>query len=218
MVTFAAFLHDVADHKYDTPDSVVEEYLAKVWPDIENTIKKNEQNIGDWTVEKMMGVIRIVSFSKEKKWRCVHLGIIENIKDPKWKTAKIKTKNLTVEQRESFHNYGSHLGPEGKLVRDIVSDADKIEAIGRRGVERCWQYSEELWDKKLQADGIEDNEEAKTKWIKARVVEHYHEKLKLLGTEYIKTKSGKELASQLNKEMEDEVKQFATDEGIAWIE
>lgn len=166
----------------------------------------------------MMDVISIVSFSKEKKWRLLQLGLIESAEDPKWKSLEIDPKKLTDNEREIFRTYGEELAEEGQLVRDIVSDADKIEAIGLRGVERCWQYSEELWEKKIHSEGLSDDETAKSKWIKARVVEHYHEKLKILGSEYIKTESGKNLAVELNSEMELAVKKFADDEGIPWID
>ena len=165
-----------------------------------------------------MDVIQIVSFSKEKKWRLLKLGLIGSDEDPKWKSLEIDPKSLTAHQRELFRTYGEELGEQAQIVRDIVSDADKIEAIGLRGVDRCWQYSEELWEKKVHSEGLaHDDEEAKIKWIKARVVEHYHEKLKILGSEYIKTESGRKLADLLNSEMETAVRKFADEEGIPWI-
>ena len=59
------------------------------------------------------------------------------------------------------------LGPDGQLVRNIVSDADKLEAIGREGVNRCMEYSRA----KLKC------EEPK---LIQRLVEHCEEKLFLL--------------------------------------
>ena len=33
---------------------------------------------------------------------------------------------------------------EYEILRDIVSDADKLEAIGEAGVMRCYQYQQEV--------------------------------------------------------------------------
>jgi hypothetical protein len=149
MVTLAAYLHDVADHKYDTPDKIVSDYLTEEWANITKQIIDNGYVLGDWTIEKLMDIVKIVSFSKEKKWRLLKLGLITDNADPKWQSLEIDPSTLTQEQRDTFSKYGDELGQEGQIVRNIVSDADKIEAIGIRGVERCWQYSEELWEKKV---------------------------------------------------------------------
>jgi HD superfamily phosphodiesterase len=74
------------------------------------------------------------------------------------------------------------LGEEGRLVRNIVSDADKLEAIGMIGVQRCLQYSFEK-DSSTSASQLLDH-----------LVEHSAEKLFLLKDQYIRTKSGKEMA------------------------
>ena len=78
------------------------------------------------------------------------------------------------------------LGPEGRLVRNIVSDADKLEAIGVIGVVRCMQYTAE----KLR----EKHEPVTIAHLVNRLVEHGHEKLFILKDEYIRTETGKNLA------------------------
>ena len=60
-----------------------------------------------------MDVISIVSFSKEKKWRLLQLGLIESAEDPKWKSLEIDPKKLTDNEREIFKTYGEELAEEG---------------------------------------------------------------------------------------------------------
>ena len=38
MLIFAAYLHDVADHKYETPESIVLDFLAAEWPKVISTV------------------------------------------------------------------------------------------------------------------------------------------------------------------------------------
>ena len=85
--------------------------------------------------------------------------------------------------------------PNGCLIRDIVSDADKLEAIGAVGIERCYQYSRE----KCEQNGDEVTEDE----LWAMVHKHADEKLLILKDKYIRTKEGYELAEPLHKEMLD---------------
>lgn len=86
-------------------------------------------------------------------------------------------------------NYEDELGEHYALIRQIVSDADKLEAIGRIGVEQCLEYTkhcnpnfleEQLWD---------------------AVIFHVNEKLLRLKDEFIRTNIGKMLEIPLHLEM-----------------
>ncbi|GMH57054.1 hypothetical protein TrLO_g11421 [Triparma laevis f. longispina] len=68
------------------------------------------------------------------------------------------------------------------FLRNVVSDADKIEALGEIGLERCFQYAKET--------GSTDEEA----W--AHVAEHCDDKLLRLLPEYIRTEGGKVLAKE----------------------
>ena len=75
------------------------------------------------------------------------------------------------------------------LIRDIVSDADKLDAIGYAGIERCRDFSK-YRAPNASCDEIEEN-----------VVEHMHDKLFKLLDQYIRTDSAKVIGQPLQKEM-----------------
>ena len=65
------------------------------------------------------------------------------------------------------------------FLRDIVSDADKLDAIGNAGIERCRDFSRHIAP---NADAVE---------LERMVVEHMHDKLLKLNEQYIRTDAGK---------------------------
>ena len=77
-------------------------------------------------------------------------------------------------------------------VRQIVSDADKIQAIGKIGIARCAHYVAERAEQKVEESDLID-----------AVVAHADEKLLRLYPEFIKTSAGRELAKPLHEEMEE---------------
>ena len=71
------------------------------------------------------------------------------------------------------------------VVRNIVSDADKIDALGAKGLERCTEYT-----RVFHPNNVEE-----------KVKEHYLEKLSTL-EEYVRTPLGKKIAREMTEEME----------------
>lgn len=88
----------------------------------------------------------------------------------------------------------SVLGYDGCLLRDIVSDADKIEAIGRIGIVRCMTYNIELFKKANDYNPTFDE-------LVPQVKRHAAEKLLKLTGSYIRTEPGKLIAAPLHFEM-----------------
>ena len=80
-----------------------------------------------------------------------------------------------------------------KISRDIVSDADKIEALGSIGLERCFAYN------KSKNPTMNDSEVTKM------VVQHCYDKLLILHR-YCITPKGKSIAVELTKDIENFVK------------
>lgn len=81
------------------------------------------------------------------------------------------------------------LGERLNLLLDIVSDADRLEAIGNEGIKRCIKYTE-------SHGGTLPND----------VIKHCYEKLLLIAPEYIKTRKGQEMAIPLHGVIVDYVK------------
>lgn len=88
---------------------------------------------------------------------------------------------------------------EGRVVRAVCSDADKVEAIGLVGIQRCLQYSAEVMQKKGNANQITPE------ILISQLVEHGNEKLFILMDEYIVTEAGKALAKPSHDAMMAEV-------------
>ena len=132
-----AWLHDVADHKYDKDGSLLVQ--------LKNFIKSIESN--DDICEKIVICVGLISFSKEIKY--------------------------------GYKYYEKILSGEWLIVRNIVSDADKLEAIGYVGIIRGMQYAQEN-----SKDILSDDQLIKYVWENAK------ERMFLLSRYYMNTKIG----------------------------
>ena len=102
----------------------------------------------------------------------------------------IKRVSFSFEKKYGRDDWLEVLGENGLFVRNIVSDADKIEAIN---INRCYLYE------KMKHPEFNDKET----WM--RVIEHYNEKLVLLKDHYLYTEAAKKLAEPLHQKMCDTV-------------
>ena len=150
--TTAAWLHDIADHKYDH-DGTLEQRLDEF----------GHKHISNYTEIKQ--VIKYVSYSTENKAILAGTPL----------------------------DYDSLLTPYYALVRHIVSDADKLQAIGKIGITRALTYTRDSNPTYTDAQVI------------AEVRKHADEKLLRLATEFIRTPTARALA---RKEHEDMVKEL----------
>ncbi|XWV26960.1 hd superfamily [Tupanvirus soda lake] len=91
--------------------------------------------------------------------------------------------------KEVKNGYPLHENKLIQLARNIVSDADKIEALGIQGIYRCKQYT------------IAINPNFPEESITKLVVEHCHDKLLKLTEFFIRTTPGKEMAIPLHQEI-----------------
>lgn len=144
----AAWLHDIADHKYDH-DGTLEQKLDDF----------GRANI--WNYQEIKQVIKYVSFSTENK-------------------AIIAGAPL---------NFQAILGAYYSQIRDIVSDADKLEAIGAVGIHRCIEYTTHTNPTYTHAQ------------INHEVKKHADEKLLRISTQFIKTPTARSIANIRHQEM-----------------
>lgn len=174
MVTTVTLLHDVADHKYVEEDSSL---TAK----LNDFLSKFTLNFDNQSI--VSGTVFYYLFNP-----VMIINIIERI-------------SFSRQKKYGTSKWNSTLGIWGVLVRNIVSDADKFEAIGIEGLDRCKDYTiESFVDKKI---------EFTTKMVKDNVVQHYHDKLKLLASsEYMKTLPGWIYAQKLNRDMQSYISSF----------
>ena len=150
-----AWLHDVADHKYDKTGELT------------NTlIKWGYANIGGF--HNILEIIKLVSFSSENK-------------------AILAGKPI---------DYDKILGRHYARVRHIVSDADKLEALGSIGMERAIGYTQHA------------NPDYSEEQIIADVKKHADEKLLRLADEFMRTYTGKQIAKIRHSEMKSELERL----------
>ena len=133
---------------------------GKLIPQIKSFLGKYF-NKNDNDIELILNIIDRISFSKEDK--LIKAGISSYWTDV--------------------------LDSKAMFIRDIVSDADKLDAIGKIGIFRCKIYSESKYP------------ELSPKQINEKIIEHANEKLLRLKDEFIRTSVGKKLAEPLHEEM-----------------
>lgn len=103
------------------------------------------------------------------------IDIINNVGFSKEKAGKLDKKFKNNSSKEKLSDIITY--------RDIVSDADKILAVGNIGIERCFAYQRMVHPTKSETEIIK------------HVVDHCKEKLSILYTEnYIRTPTGRALA------------------------
>lgn len=176
MVELAALLHNVTDHKYvdENPDLT--------------------RNLSSFLTQ--------LTSNPEYK-RIVHNTVFEYLFNPKMIIDIIERISFSRQKKYGTSKFYSTLGLWGVLVRHIVSDADKLEAIGKKGIERCKEYTiEHFMTEKIYYT---------PEMVNKNIVKHYHEKLKLIASsEYMKTLPGWVYAQMLDREMNQIISALST--------
>jgi HD superfamily phosphodiesterase len=170
VLMLAAMLHDVRDHKYIEQSVSAAELIDFVKSAIPGEWKAF-QAISVTYVDVVLTIIDSISYTKEFEFRSqwTKIGFCDYMLGP--------------------------LNDTFRLIRDAVSDADKLGAIGADGILRCRQY--------LSKTHPEYSEQR----VVARIIEHCHEKLLTLYPEhYIRTEYGRKLAEPLHQYLVDYVK------------
>jgi len=175
IVDTTALLHDVADHKYKELDPTLQDKLHN-FLDQQTSDPDNKSQVDGTLFDHLYNTDTI-------------LNIIERI-------------SFSRQQKFGKTDWYEVLGTWGILVRNIVSDADKLEAIGKTGIERCRDYTIEIYERDHPNHHSESNPN-KNQIIKKGIIDHYNEKLKILASyRYVRTIPGWIWAQYLNREME----------------
>jgi HD superfamily phosphodiesterase len=169
-VMIVAWLHDYADHKYDIDGTL----QAEMNSFIQNLCKKEASSIQE--------AIYYVSYSKEN---AIFKQILKD--DDDYQASNLECTDTTK------HDWSKVLNRKYMLIRDIVSDADKYEAIGKQGIERCAEYGREYFSR----HGMPIDDQS----INIHVIKHVEVKLAWLYLYYIRTWYGKQISKPRHDEM-----------------
>jgi len=179
-----AWLHDVADHKF-----------TKNNPDLKVKLENFLKEIRPDDYQIISSIIDDISFSKENQL---------------YKSGVLK---FEPDDMEADRYWIEKYGKENARIRNIVSDEDKLLALGKTGVKRCIEYNlqriETEIEEKYQKNDKEEKdkkEEAKsiTDILKEDIYKHCQEKLFIL-PKFMRTKSGKLRSVELLKEFQEEL-------------
>ena len=104
------------------------------------------------------------------------------------------TKEVTAIKSGHPINFEEELGVFGTTVRHVIHDADKLDALGAIGFDRCCQYQTHWYVAKY-------GKHPTRKELAEMVIEHADTKLLLLKDQFIRTQTGKIMAEQLHNEL-----------------
>jgi HD superfamily phosphodiesterase len=172
MLDAVTITHDYSDYKYD-PDGKLEikhqEMLTRLF--------SPEQ------VDLLFKTIKYASYSTERKLREAQIGKrggkVIDISTVDWREPSeeyLQFRSLVLYEKIDWI---SHLPSKYIVLRNLLSDADKLEALGASGVYRCMQYGLEYWENRgvhLEAKALIDH-----------VLMHDTEKLSILYPHYLST-------------------------------
>lgn len=163
IVQLAAFLHDIADWKFNDGDDNEGPNKAKMWLKSLNV----DQNI----ITHVCQIIQDISF-----------------------------------KGSSVHDFMKTI--EG----EIVQDADRLDALGAIGVARCFATGSKLGSSihDPEAAPIINKTPEEYKKLQASSINHFYEKLLLL-KDRMKTASGKKLAENRHRYMEEFIIRFLSE-------
>ncbi|ORC90495.1 HD superfamily hydrolase [Trypanosoma theileri] len=193
-VILVAMLHDVADHKYDSTNVL-------------------QQRVRQFVGEEATALLSSSS-STTTTTTTTSTSVMTAEEVQQYTLTAIEAISFSKEKSRGRRWFEDLLPAEWLIVRDVVSDADKLEAIGADGLRRCLLYTKHAMLEKERQMAKEDSmllkqeQEEKEKCCLQNVKTHFEEKLALLSTEYIVTTAGKFLATPKHMEMVKELQEW----------
>jgi HD superfamily phosphodiesterase len=125
------------------------------------------------------------------------------------KENKEYVKGVTYDNLD-WHTVLVYNGKSYVEIRNIVSDADKLEALGEIGAKRCIQY---IVERNYHDVSIEDIDDEACDIIRNLFIEHCDEKLLRLKDDFVHTKAGKLYAKFGHKALEGAIK-YVKEHGV----
>lgn len=224
-IILVAMLHDVADHKYDNDGTLFQQVEAFAVEEAAALVKcvvdggaegdrfycplPSDTDAADQVEQVkqlLLTTLDAISYSKEDK------------RGMRWFVPALSCgfDSTAPSSRSSAAGHVRQDTCSWVAVRDFVSDADKLEAIGAEGLLRCYEYTCERCcaasaaKNKAPAEAATPTKDAAAvsrverhveRVMLKNVVEHFHEKLKRLLPEFIVTPTGKFLGTPRAAEM-----------------
>lgn len=178
----ALSIHIYHGEKHNIPENVQNEcYLIVLYASLLHDVVDHKYNTSTETVNVLANVFSTLPGPMGK--------IIEDI------ITGVSYSKEVKQGLQHLEEYQSNL--PFFLLRNIVSDADKIDAIGMIGIRRCGLFS---LHNTLQSLNIDPNTSEGEKAILKEICTHSHEKLLKLASQFIRTNTGKEFAKDLHCE------------------
>eukprot|EP00656_Telonema_subtile_P016768 TRINITY_DN18889_c0_g1_i2.p1 TRINITY_DN18889_c0_g1~~TRINITY_DN18889_c0_g1_i2.p1 ORF type:complete len:193 (-),score=15.66 TRINITY_DN18889_c0_g1_i2:190-768(-) len=123
--------------------------------------------------------------------------------------------SFSKENKKGMRYYTDSLGPNWTLIRDVVSDADKLEAIGESGLVRCWEFGLTSHCPPGKSGAIDSSADVDRTQRQAqllqRVKDHADEKLFLLTSNFMSTPTGRFLGSGRDDDMKALLEKWSSD-------
>lgn len=158
LIIVCCYLHDIRDHKMLDSDQTITEL----------ELRKFILSIG-YDPDLVLPIINTISYSKERKLE------VNNERGSGYERI------ISLFEQVNTH-FDRMTVQKLMYIRNVVSDADKLDALGEQGIARCISYGEHI--------GVGGDI--------GRIVEHCEYKLLHLKGMYIHTEVGKSLAVDLH--------------------
>jgi hypothetical protein len=172
-VMMIAYFHDANDRKYEDSEGNLTKktrtILGSLFLDHEVVLYHHDgspiKDVNEF-IEMALRIIKLISFTNEDN---------------------LMKKGIKI-------NFEEELGTLNALIRHIVSDADKIDSLGERGIVRCRTYTIEAWGALNKNYDLTD--------LNTEIRRLFDTRFARLIDEFLRTRHGKELARPLLEEME----------------
>ncbi|CCW66155.1 unnamed protein product [Phytomonas sp. Hart1] len=208
-IILVAMLHDVADHKYDSDGVLALRLLDFVTDEVAQWIQLAHDPLGFLLASNAqpLGVLQAVLTNParifaEDDAAMLRQQSLSDLLETIFST--IKAVSYSVENKKGMGWFKKVLPPRWLAIRNVVSDADKLDALGEDGLMRsyayvCETYQEKCFTRPSNSPGEKpispEKKAAIMRLFFDEVRTHFRDKLSRLPSLFIVTSAGKFLAT-----------------------